>query len=77
MSESESLSLVSESLPQLSLDSRFTRLRLGISDTQHVVSEVDELWLSCIFETEVVPHSFPVANGSLESTSAITLSCPR
>ena len=75
--EFESLSHVFNSLSKLPFDSKFTRLRLCISGTQNVVAEIDELGFSCIFTIGVLPHSFFVANKSLESTSAITLSCPR
>ena len=77
LSESESLSPLSDSLSKLTIDYRFTRLRFGHLGTQHVVAEVDGLRLGFIEETEVVPPLSPLTNGSLESTSAITISCPR
>ena len=51
VSESVSHSFVSELLSKLPFDSLFTRPRLGILGTQHVVAKINGLKFSCIFET--------------------------
>lgn len=76
VSESESLSIVFDSLLKLTLDFSFTRLRSDTSATQHVVAIVDGPAFGCVFKTGCLSHSFPVSNGSLEITSAITCFCP-
>lgn len=75
--KSKSLSLICDSLSELTLDSRFTRLKLGHLGIQHMVAEVDGPGLGCTDSTKVMPHSSALANGSLESISAIEVFCPR
>ena len=48
MFESESLSLISDSLSKLTLNSMFTMLKLGLSGTQQVVAEFDDPNLGCV-----------------------------
>ena len=75
VSESGSLLSMSDSLSGLSFCSRLTSPRFDPSVTQHVVAKFWELKASfAVNNVFALPYS-SVANGSLDSPYAMTLSC--
>ena len=67
---------MSDSYSRLSFRSRLTSPRFDPSGSQRVVAEVWELKSNFAVDTEFALPFSAVANGSLDSTFAMTLSCP-